>query len=1136
MISSSELLSSWEKSVRCPDLGATHRNLAALNLRRAAIEMTEGIQNAAFLEMSDRAIGHLRDLNLQDISIRKVFSSYPELSTLIHHCAYLRSNKTFAFSIKNDALESLKPWNALSAFDAMYSLTNDSFVSLEFSTYFEEPKQRSGLIQYLKKASDIANDSRCSNSCRARVKVKIPQISSELNFHIPDSGFIEHFDLDNWMATLRDFIRNEEGLAQAKEVLSKKLNPEKLEIVLTSAQALNFDNTALQKFLLKPLFMKADTNIVFASANTINALIRQACRQGLFSLEIFDFYMRKALESGNIDYITGFLYGDLPLKDRIRPFFGFLKDHQRYELILELFRKPRTNLDLAEFVDEVVPMAVKLQDYPITFASIQLSDGNNIFRDNFFIGFLKNELLDEAFNFFSLNYREFASPFESATLVPNLRRISTPTLLQLIARYECKDEHILAKVAKHELLNSETSENLEKLFKTFQKDKSIKTFELIFEIPQGRSRLTNTHLEEALKESNSIIKPQVTAELGLRLLADRGDKAKIRALAEKYAHLSAECAHLMYLITGEAKWIRQVLEQLDSEEISELKARFDSAGLAPATELDDPNLHRELIREKESEAETRARRQKILQEELWICRRRVGLNESRYGNTCAYHQAEPQLDAVDEKSLFEQVKLSRHQGNFEKFGELQDGWFQNRVQEQKKSLYRWQEQALDSWVEHGRTGIVEAVTGSGKTLVALRAIAEAVDADYSVLVVVPTRVLGDQWMDRTLDVFDRMGRLERIGNVTTNLNVPISIKAKSGFVTIAVLSGQLPSKIDHWIKASHEDTKKMIVIDEVHRISGKLYSTILKNEFTRRLGLTATLLPNDYDGSALKNYFCGDSIYRYTFENARLDNVIAPYKLFALGVEIPINKLTDYQEAEFTLRRIRDHILSETRKKISVSEFPDYAEGLRQNGKYIELVNQYFIAQEKVDEIVASSTSSSATRALQLTGQLIKRIGKTAIFSDFKVNAVNCETALKAVGIDARVITGETSSIERENALRDLQSEKNPVKVVIAPKVLDEGVDVENLTIGLFAGIQRHRRALIQRLGRVLRKHPAKDCAYVFIIFTVGTSDDPTIENGLNKQLQLSQFDFVGKNAEGEIESFVIGKDDERLKKRLQEL
>ena len=36
-----------------------------------------------------------------------------------------------------------------------------------------------------------------------------------------------------------------------------------------------------------------------------------------------------------------------------------------------------------------------------------------------------------------------------------------------------------------------------------------------------------------------------------------------------------------------------------------------------------------------------------------------------------------------------------------------------------KELYDWQEECLERWFEHNGRGIVQAVTGSGKTLLAL---------------------------------------------------------------------------------------------------------------------------------------------------------------------------------------------------------------------------------------------------------------------------------------------------------------------------------------------------------------------------------------------------------------------------------
>src|ERR1700741_3606837 len=63
-------------------------------------------------------------------------------------------------------------------------------------------------------------------------------------------------------------------------------------------------------------------------------------------------------------------------------------------------------------------------------------------------------------------------------------------------------------------------------------------------------------------------------------------------------------------------------------------------------------------------------------------------------------------------------------------------------------LYRWQLDALVSWLRCGRRGVIEAVTGSGKTDVAIVAAEEALRRGRFVLVVVPSRVLMEQWHGR----------------------------------------------------------------------------------------------------------------------------------------------------------------------------------------------------------------------------------------------------------------------------------------------------------------------------------------------------------------------------------------------------
>src|SRR3954465_11838157 len=78
-----------------------------------------------------------------------------------------------------------------------------------------------------------------------------------------------------------------------------------------------------------------------------------------------------------------------------------------------------------------------------------------------------------------------------------------------------------------------------------------------------------------------------------------------------------------------------------------------------------------------------------------------------------------------------------------------------------RELYRWPLDALVSWLRCGRRGVIEAVTGSGKTDVAIVAAADALRRGRFVLVVVPSRVLMGQWHGRLTAALPeaRIGRL-----------------------------------------------------------------------------------------------------------------------------------------------------------------------------------------------------------------------------------------------------------------------------------------------------------------------------------------------------------------------------------------
>src|ERR1700710_1910183 len=82
---------------------------------------------------------------------------------------------------------------------------------------------------------------------------------------------------------------------------------------------------------------------------------------------------------------------------------------------------------------------------------------------------------------------------------------------------------------------------------------------------------------------------------------------------------------------------------------------------------------------------------------------------------------------------------------------------------QNRELYRWQLDALVSWLRCGRRGVIEAVTGSGKTDVAIAAASDALRRGRFVLVVVPSRVLMEQWHGRLTAAMPGV-RIGRVGD------------------------------------------------------------------------------------------------------------------------------------------------------------------------------------------------------------------------------------------------------------------------------------------------------------------------------------------------------------------------------------
>jgi superfamily II DNA or RNA helicase len=396
---------------------------------------------------------------------------------------------------------------------------------------------------------------------------------------------------------------------------------------------------------------------------------------------------------------------------------------------------------------------------------------------------------------------------------------------------------------------------------------------------------------------------------------------------------------------------------------------------------------------------------------------------------------------------------------------------------EEHELYRWQLDALVSWLRCGRRGVIEAVTGSGKTDVAIAAAVDALRRRRFVLVVVPSRVLMEQWHGRLMAALpeSRIGRLGDSGNDSpTTCDVLVATRHS------ASASKPVPP----------DGAGGLLIADECHGLGGRTLRRAMLPQYEERLGLTATLERSD-DGVAelLLPYF-GGICHRYGFEQAINDGVCAPPRVAFVGVELSVDERAEYTETEQQLVNARVHLRAV--KGLPVEPFGDFLAGVAHLAEHDagadgRAAREYLDAFSRRRDVVAQCRGK-----YELLGTLapaIREADGALIFTE-TVRAANHAINRLDPLVSIDLITGSTARRQRREILDDLRVRK--LDAVAAPRVLDEGVDVPDANLGIVMSASRTRRQMIQRMGRVLRRKRPGIAARFVIMFAKDTTEDPT--------------------------------------------
>lgn len=392
-------------------------------------------------------------------------------------------------------------------------------------------------------------------------------------------------------------------------------------------------------------------------------------------------------------------------------------------------------------------------------------------------------------------------------------------------------------------------------------------------------------------------------------------------------------------------------------------------------------------------------------------------------------------------------------------------------------LRRWQTEALDAWRRNGYRGVVEAVTGTGKTVVGVAAATAELARGGQVLVLVPTRELADQWAN----VFARHGSATaRIGRLGDGHRDDLGHHD----VVIAVVNSARDTDL------RPRRPGGLLVADECHRYGSDGNRVALPAQFPRRLGLSATYARAD-DGHLtwLDPYF-GGTCYRIGYARAIGDGIISPFTVTLQGVSLAGAERVDYDDLTATMQAARARLVASADIPVEPDGAFFAAVARLARGEYgaASLAARGYLAALQQRRRLLADTPAKHAALAELTPEL-DRCRRAIVFTQSIAAAEQAASLLRRAGLPAAAIHSELASRERRAVLDRFAD--GDLRVVAAPQVLDEGVDVPAADLAVILAASRSRRQMIQRMGRVLRRKPDGQVARLVIVYAAATVEDP---------------------------------------------
>ncbi len=393
------------------------------------------------------------------------------------------------------------------------------------------------------------------------------------------------------------------------------------------------------------------------------------------------------------------------------------------------------------------------------------------------------------------------------------------------------------------------------------------------------------------------------------------------------------------------------------------------------------------------------------------------------------------------------------------------------------SLRPWQAAALQAWNENKRCGLVEAVTGTGKTRLAVAAIAQELEFGGKAAVIVPTIELQRQWFVELESQFPQ-AHIGLMGNgnqdVLTSCDVLIAIVHSASRKDLGLQDQELG----------------LLVADECHRYAAETFQLALEDGFRSRLGLTATRERPDGAHEDLEQYF-GRVVYTLGYREAIKKKYIADVKVAQIAVNLNTVEQTEFDELSEAISKTQFELSK--RFGLKTDPYPRFMEEIQRIASEGEIRDrmaaQRYMKSLSQRKALLANTPQKLKVVKHLAGS-VKKANGTLFFTETIDGAEAIAKELNKAGVTAASIHSKLDAKERHKTFADFAAGR--LKALTAARVLDEGVDVPEADLAVIISASKTRRQMIQRMGRVLRlKADGRKARFVFV-YVADTSEDPS--------------------------------------------